>query len=54
MKTYALSQFGSQGEEGTNVSVTGWVSTVGLEGSSWEIYLSVDGVTYQTGYAMNL
>lgn len=54
VKTYALSQFGSQGEEGTNVSVTGWVSTVGLEGSSWEIYLSVDGVTYQTGYAMNL
>ena len=54
IKVYALSQYGSQGDEGTNVSVTGWVSPVGLEGSTWEIYLSVDGVVYQTGYSMDL
>lgn len=54
IKTYALTQYGTEGEEGTSVSVTGWVSPTGLEGKTYEIYLVLDGITYQTCYSVKL
>lgn len=54
VKAYSLTQNATDGEEETSVSVTGWVSNVGLEGSTYDIYLVLDGVTYQTGYSMEL
>lgn len=48
-KVYAIAQIGSEAEEATNVNVTGWTSTDGLEGNVYDIYLVLDGETYQTG-----
>lgn len=48
VKSYALTQNGTNGDETTNVAVNGWVSPVGLEGNTYEVYLVLDGVTYQT------
>lgn len=52
VKTYLLTQYGTDSEEGTKVSVTGWVSPTGLERKTYEIYLVLDGVTYQTCYSV--
>ncbi len=54
IKAYGLTQHGTDGEGETNVTVSGWVSPVGLEGNTYEIYLVLDGETYQTGYSMEL
>lgn len=53
-KAYELTQHGTDGEGETSVTVSGWVSPVGLEGNTYEIYLVLDGVAYQTGYSMEL
>ena len=42
-KVYDLTQFGAAAEEGTNVTVSGWVSPVGLEGTLWDLYVVVEG-----------
>lgn len=54
VKAYSITQNGTANEDGTvtNVAANGWVAPVGLEGSVYEIYLVLDGVTYQTGYSV--
>lgn len=54
IKVYDLTQHGTDGEGETTVTVSGWVSPVGLEGNTYDIYLVLDGVAYQTGYSMEL
>ena len=53
-RTYALRQSATDGEKGTSVSVNGWTAVDGLEESNWDIYISVDGVIYNTGYSLSL
>lgn len=53
-KAYALTQYGTAGEDATKVTVSGWVSPVGLEGKTWDIYLSVDGQVYESGHSIAL
>ena len=53
-KAYALTQYGTAGDDATKVTVSGWVSPVGLEGKSWNIYLSVDGQVYESGHSIAL
>lgn len=48
-KVYTLNQSGSDSEDGTSVSTNGWCSVDGLEGEVFEVYLVLDGVTYDTG-----
>lgn len=48
-KVYALNQSGTDSEEKTSVSTTGWCSVDGLAGEVFEVYLMLDGVTYDTG-----
>ncbi|MCD8014140.1 MAG: aryl-sulfate sulfotransferase [Lachnospiraceae bacterium] len=49
---YSLTQTATENDDGTSVAVKGWVSPVGLEDAVWEIYLLLDGVTYQSGYSV--
>ncbi len=49
VKFYAINQNGSDGENGTAVSVSGWTAVDGLEGSTYEIYLVLDGKAYAAG-----
>ena len=53
-KAYALTQYGTAGDDATKVTVSGWVSPVGLEGKTWDIYLSVDGQVYESGHSIAL
>ena len=53
-RTYELRQSATDGEKGTSVSVNGWTAVDGLEESNWDIYISVDGVIYNTGYSLSL
>ncbi len=48
-RVYSLSQTISEGEENTSVVTSGWVSTDGLSGSDWEIYLVLDETAYESG-----
>lgn len=52
VKAYSLTQYGTDGEEGTSVAVSGWVSPTGLEGNTFEVYLVLDGTTFQTGQSV--
>ena len=52
-RTYELRQSATDGEKGTSVSVNGWTAVDGLEESNWDIYISVDGVIYNTGYSLS-
>ncbi len=54
MKAYSLTQYGTDGDDATKVTVSGWVSPVGLEGKTWDIYLSVDGQVYESGHSIAL
>ena len=49
-RSYKLTQSGVSGDDGTNVTAKGWVSTDGLDGEEWNIYLDVDGTIYNTGW----
>ena len=49
-RSYKLTQSGVSGDDGTNVTAKGWVSTDGLNGEEWNIYLDVDGTIYNTGW----
>lgn len=49
VKTYTITQNGTDGDEKTSVNVSGWTSVNGLEGGLYDIYLVLDGKTYQTG-----
>lgn len=51
-KVYSLTQTTTESDGTTTVAVKGWVSPDGLEGSTWEIYLVLDGVTYESGYSV--
>ena len=48
-KVYTLNQSGTDSEDQTSVSASGWCSVDGLEGEVFEVYLVLDGVTYDTG-----
>ncbi|MDO5391528.1 MAG: aryl-sulfate sulfotransferase [Eubacteriales bacterium] len=48
-KVYALNQSGTDSEDGTSVSASGWCSVDGLAGEVFEVYLVLDGVAYDTG-----
>lgn len=50
---YPLTQNGTAGDNGTNVSVSGWTSVTGLAGS-YDIYLVLDNAVYHTGYTMEI
>ena len=49
-RSYKLTQSGVSRDDGTNVTAKGWVSTDGLDGEEWNIYLDVDGTIYNTGW----
>ena len=53
-KAYTLTQYGTDGDDATKVTVSGWVSPVGLEGKTWDIYLSIDGQVYESGHSIAL
>lgn len=53
-RAYTLTQNAAQGDTGSNVSVSGWTSIDGLSGTSFEIYLVLDGILYETGYALEI
>ena len=48
-KVYNLKQSGTDSENKTSVSASGWCSVDGLAGEVFEVYLVLDGVTYDTG-----
>ena len=52
-RSYLLRQSATDGENGTSINVNGWASTDGLEESNWDIYISVDGAVYSTGYSLS-
>ncbi|MCC8045081.1 MAG: aryl-sulfate sulfotransferase [Clostridiales bacterium] len=52
-KVYTLTQSTTESDGTTTVAVKGWVSPDGLEGSTWEIFLMLDGVTYASGYSVD-
>ena len=51
---YALTQTSTEGDNGVNVKVSGWVSTDSLDGEEWEIYIQADGKLYNTKYKLAL
>ena len=53
-RSYTLTQNATAGEELTSVAVSGWVSPVGLDENSYEIYLVLDDTLYNTGYKMEI
>lgn len=44
---YALTQTSTEGDNGVNVKISGWVSTDSLDGQEWEIYIQADGKLYR-------
>ncbi len=50
---YSVTQYKTESEsgEGTTVSVNGWLSREGLEGT-WDISMMLDGTVYATGYTI--
>lgn len=54
VKAYSLTQYGSEGESATKVSVSGWVSIEGLEGHTYQIYLSLDENLWETGNTLEI
>ena len=44
----------TEGDNGANVKVSGWVSTDSLDGEEWEIYIQADGKLYNTKYKLAL
>lgn len=53
-REYALTQTSTEGDNGANVKVSGWVSTDSLDGEEWEIYIQADGKLYNTKYKLAL
>ena len=51
---YALTQTSTEGDNGVNVKVSGWVSTDSLDGEEWGIYIQADGKLYNTKYKLAL
>lgn len=41
-------------ENEVTVQVTGWISTTGLEGAAYDVYVSLGGTVYNTGYRVEL
>ena len=50
-RAYAITSNATATEDGTGVSVNGWVGTEGL-GTGWQILLYLDGQVYDTGYTL--
>ena len=50
-RIYAITSNTTVSEDGTGVSVNGWVGTEGL-GTGWQILLFLDGRIYDTGYTL--
>ena len=50
-RIYPLTSNAVEREGNTGVSVSGWVSAVGLD-DSYDVYLLLDGEIYDTGYRL--
>ncbi len=52
--SYSTTQTQIENKNEVTVNVTGWISTTGLEGSSYDIYVVLGGNVSYTGYRLNL
>ena len=50
-RIYPITSNATATDNGTGVSVNGWVSTEGL-GTGWQILVYLDGQVYDTGYTL--
>ncbi len=53
-RKYLLTQYKTASEEGdsSTIAISGWAARTGLSGI-WHLYLSLDGILYDTGYEIN-
>lgn len=51
---YNTTQTHIENDNDVTVNVTGWISTDGLEGSAYDVYVALSGNVYNTGYRIDL
>lgn len=54
VQVYTAQQSTTDNKDDITVNVSGWVSTNGLSEASYDIYLSLGGIIYNTGYKIDL
>ena len=52
--TYPITQIPTQEEGPSLVNVNGWVSTEGLQGADYFVFVIFDGTVYNTSYKIQL